>query len=58
MICYKDMTFCPFHKDCETGKVCDRALTDKVQADADAFGLPIAQFIERPECHMFPVDWA
>jgi hypothetical protein len=54
MICYKDMTFCPFHTTCKHSKTCPRALTDKVQAAAEEWwgsaSAPIAQFAEKPKC--------
>ena len=50
MICYKDMTFCAFYWRCEEGDDCPRALTKEVTLKADGIGLPICQFMERPEC--------
>jgi len=54
MICYKDMTFCPFWDDCKQGEKCDRALTDEVCADAMAWWQgqdpPICQYTDKPEC--------
>lgn len=50
MICYADRTFCSFWKRCQRGNSCNRALTDIVKDRASAAGLPIAQFIEKPEC--------
>lgn len=58
MICYRDMTFCPF-EDCESFPICDRALTEKVSEGAKKWwatfnqpgGPPIAQFITKPECY-------
>jgi len=49
-LCYKDMTFCRFHSRCKAGDYCTRSLTDQVQKDAQAFGMPIAQFAEKPNC--------
>jgi len=51
MVEYKDMTFCSFWKDCEDGKTCMRALTPAVKKDAIRVGLPICQFVEKPDCH-------
>lgn len=51
MICYKDMTFCPFYVDCKNKDVCHRPLTEKVENDARTLSLPIAMFTSRPECH-------
>jgi len=48
MICYKDKTFCGFHKDC--GVDCDRALTNDVVKLAKTMGLLICQFVDKPEC--------
>ena len=50
MICYRDMTFCNFWWDCEEGLNCDRALTPKVRVKAEEFGLPICQFVDKPDC--------
>lgn len=53
-LCYRDMTFCEFWRDCAEGDACDRALTAQVQADADEWwggdDYPIMVFAERPEC--------
>jgi hypothetical protein len=51
MICYRDMTFCRFYKECLTGKECGRALTKEVETKASKIGLPICQFIDKPECY-------
>lgn len=54
MICYKDMTFCPFWKKCKEGLACKRALTSLVKADAKTWwggeGAPICQYAEKPGC--------
>ena len=50
MICYRDMTFCDFHKDCKNGGICSRSLTKEVKEKADKFRLPICQFISKPTC--------
>ena len=52
MICYRDMTFCPYYKDCNAQKICERPLTEKVKADAEKWmkNAPIAYFTDRPEC--------
>ena len=50
MICYKDMTFCTFYKECDNAKTCHRPLTPKVAKLAEEFGLPICQFTDKPEC--------
>ena len=52
MLCYKDMTFCSFYKECNKGKDCDRALTSKVKRAAKAWSenIGIAQFADKPEC--------
>jgi len=54
MISYKDMTFCSYYKEC-SGKDCVRALTPKVKADAKKFGLPISQFLGKPDCKFLSV---
>jgi hypothetical protein len=53
MICYKDMTFCPFHETCHNP--CFRALTNQVRAAAEEWwgdsGAPISVFADVPKCH-------
>lgn len=51
MICYKDMTFCTFYKDCANATDCERKLTPEIAEAADEFGLPISQFTAPPKCH-------
>ena len=55
MICFRDMTFCDYWRDCKNAPDCHRPLTDKVLADARAWwgkdGAPIAVYTEKPECH-------
>ena len=54
MICYKDKTFCTFHKECKEGKECGRALTPEVKRVAREWWgnekAPIAMFSEKPNC--------
>ena len=54
MLCFKDMTFCPFWKECKDGKTCDRALTGKVWDSAERWWggdrPPVAVFAEHPDC--------
>ena len=56
MICYKDMTFCPYYRECKDGKDCSRALTDAIESQADkwwgkgAGEAPICMFGDKPEC--------
>lgn len=54
MICYRDMTFCPFDK-CEKFGECERALTEKVKKGAKAWmplveDPPVCLFAHEPEC--------
>ena len=51
-LCYRDMTFCPFWRTCGAIKErrCDRPLTEAVEHNAKAFGLPVAQFTDKPAC--------
>ena len=55
MICYRDRTYCPFSGNCEQGRTCDRALTDQVRADAQAWwgseDAPISIFADPPPCY-------
>lgn len=51
---YRDMTFCPFHKECKEGKDCHRALTKEVLEAAEKRwgkeGAPISHFLDKPKC--------
>jgi len=49
MICYRDMTFCSFYKECKK-KDCGRAMTEEVVKKAGKIGIPVYQFMEKPEC--------
>lgn len=59
MICYRDMTFCPFYADCQHASTCPRALTPAIHDAAARWwgkpGAPIAVFTEQPDCHK-PVE--
>ena len=50
MMCYRDRWFCPFWEECKKGTDCVRALTDKVQQQANTAGLPIDQPVDQPKC--------
>ena len=54
MMCYQDMTFCPFFKNCKNGDNCMRALTEQVKQDAQKWwgdgNPPISIFVEKPKC--------
>ncbi len=50
MLSYRDMTFCPFNKDCNSAHMCPRALTDEVKEKAQRFNLPISMFGSKPGC--------
>lgn len=54
MMCYRDMTFCDFWRECDVGDHCASALTDRVRAGARAWwgkdDAPICKFAERPTC--------
>ena len=53
MICYRDMTFCE-EKKCSEFKNCHRALTNKVQKEAEKWwgskDAPICVFLGKPDC--------
>lgn len=49
MLCYRDMTFCSYYKECKVGENCFRALTDEILR-AELFDLPICKFAEKPNC--------
>lgn len=55
MMCYKDMTWCPFFGDCKKANECDRPLTAEVIIAAKAWwgkdDPPICVFTEKPSCH-------
>ena len=51
MMCYKDMTFCPFFGDCAKRDTCHRPLTAEVIIAAQAGDRLISQFAAKPECH-------
>ena len=56
MICYRDMTFCPFYEDCADREDCHRPLTPGVRKLAAVWwgdhkgGAPICQFTCQPDC--------
>ncbi len=52
VICYKDMTFCEFYKDCKDGKECYRSLTKEINKKAEEWmkNPPIMVFSEKPDC--------
>ena len=53
MICYRDMAFCPFWRDCANGAECDRALTPEEEAGAQRWGgddAPISIYMIEPSC--------
>ena len=47
MICYKDRTHCNAYMECKHGKNCELANTPELQAEAKAFGLPVAEVSKR-----------
>ena len=51
MLCYRDMTFCPFWQECTRGKECHRALTEEVVHAAKVEGLDICSWSEEPGCY-------
>lgn len=48
MMCFQDMTFCPF-LECKN-ETCFRRLTDSVKLTAKNKNLAISQFTDKPEC--------
>jgi hypothetical protein len=50
MMCYRDMTFCPFWQECIRGHNCERALTKTVEHRAALAKLEICRWTEKPEC--------
>jgi hypothetical protein len=52
MLCFKDFCYCGFWKECVKGNNCVRALTPEVELKAQAQGLPISQFADKPiDCY-------
>lgn len=52
MLCYRDITFCPFHDTCKVGSICGRAYTDTVKKLAEEWlkNPPVALYGEKPPC--------
>lgn len=54
-MCYRDMTFCPYHGRCVKGKTCPNALGDKVIEDAKKWwggeDAPICVYAAAPDCY-------
>ena len=50
MICYRDMTFCLFWRECRDGFDCPRALLPRDEAQAEEKGMYISVFADRPDC--------
>ena len=50
MLCYRDMCFCPYYKDCKDGQDCFRALIPDVRRNAESRDLPVDQFMGKPKC--------
>ena len=55
MMCYRDMTFCPFYIGCAGASACGRPLTLEVEEAAEKWwgekGAPIAVFVDLPTCY-------
>ena len=49
MLCYRDITFCPYYMDCEEGNDCPRALKPHIIGKAAEAGLDISAYLDRPE---------
>ena len=50
MNCYERICFCSFWKECAKGDKCFRALTDEVHDKAFKMKLPVAGYVNKPEC--------
>lgn len=54
MICYRDMTFCPFYDSCKNGDICDRAYTQSVKDAAMTWwgndAPPVCLYTDKPDC--------
>jgi hypothetical protein len=51
MMTYRDMCFCTEETCKNFDNGCHRSLTEKVKRDAEDFGLPVAMFMNKPECY-------
>jgi hypothetical protein len=55
MICYRDMTFCPFWENCKNAEDCHRPLTEEVENKAKEWwgkeGAPICVYVKEPNCY-------
>lgn len=63
MLCYRGMTFCDYYVGCAKGTNCPRALTKRVQEQAEQwwseFGageVPISYYPEIPKCFITTKD--
>lgn len=52
MLCYRDMTFCPYWKTCKDGMNCFRKADKKLATKAKEFGLPLCLWATKPECYI------
>jgi len=54
MLCYRDITFCPFYMECAKEDNCGCALTPEVQLNAEKWwgnkDVPICVYSEKPSC--------
>jgi len=50
MLCYRGRTFCPFHEVCYKGGVCDRAATNELRRNADAYNIGLCLYTDPPDC--------
>jgi len=54
MMCYRDMTFCPYHENCRKGHNCPRAYTGQVKRGAHRWmgeNAPVCMYSAEPECY-------
>lgn len=49
-LCYMDMTWCPYSKDCAKALTCFRAPSVEDYVKAEEMGLPFCMFSEVPSC--------
>ena len=58
MLCYKDITFCPFWEECKDGSKCKIALTDEIyeagikwsKEVVETDDVLICQLVNKPDC--------
>lgn len=54
-MCYRDMTFCSFYRNCKGSSTCGRAFTPDVEEAAERWwgskDAPVCFFTDKPKCY-------